>query len=88
MQIKVNVNGVALLIKDVKKRKQQEIKQEYDKNHEKLEAKVKKTDEYKKLQKRMDRLTRHLGEAWNSGEQAVERLQEEFVKVRIEVMSK
>lgn len=100
--MEVKVNGVALLIKDVYKLKQQEIEQKYYKKHEELKAKVKKTAEYQKLQKRMDelenqekelrkemdKLAGHLGEAWNFRENAIERLQEEFVKVRIEVMGK
>jgi predicted nucleic acid-binding Zn-ribbon protein len=100
--VEVKINGVAALIRDIQKMKAQEIEQRYYSKHEELEEKVKGMEEYQKLQKQidelekqekkvrkeMDKLTGHLGGVWEFRDKAVERLKEEFIKVRIEVMGK
>jgi predicted nucleic acid-binding Zn-ribbon protein len=100
--VEAKINGVAALIRDIHRIKEQEIGQKYYKKHGELKEKIKKTAAFQKLQKQieelenqekalrkeMDKLTEHLGEAWNFKDRAIERLQEEFVKVRIEVMGK
>jgi len=100
--VEIKVNGVAALIRDIQRMKAQEIEQRYYRKHEELENEIRKTEKFQKLQKQrdelekqesklrkeMDKLTEHLGGAWEFKEQAAQRLKEEFVKVRIEVMGK
>jgi predicted nucleic acid-binding Zn-ribbon protein len=100
--MEVKINGVAAIIKDVHKMKEQEIEQKYYQKHDELKAKIKQTPEFQKLQKQMDelenrekelkqeleKLTGHLGEAWDFKEKAMERLKEAFINVRIDVMGK
>jgi len=96
----VKANGVTGLIRDIFKSKEREIQQKSYQKHEELLDMVKKTPEYQELQKKLDdldkqqekvrkgrnKLTEHLGHSWQFDSLAKERLNNEFIKVRIAVI--
>lgn len=98
--MEVKANGVTGLIRDIFRSKEREIQQKYYQKHEELLNKIKKTPQYQELQKKLDdlekqqekvrkernKLTEHLGYAWEFDKLAKERLNSEFIKVRIAVM--
>lgn len=98
--MEVKANGITGLIRDIFRSKEREIQQKYYQKHEELLNKIKKTSEYQELQKKIDdlekqqekvskerdKLTEHLGRAWEFDKLAQERLNSEFIKVRIAVM--
>lgn len=98
--MEVKANGVTGLIRDIFKTKEREIQQKFYQKREELLNKIKKTPEYQELQKKMDdlekqqekvrkerdKLTAHLGYAWEYDKLAQGRLNSEFIKVRIAVM--
>lgn len=100
--MEAKINGVASLIRDVFRMREKDIEDKYYNKHEELVNKVKKTQEYQKIQKQLDelekvekklrkeqdKLTEHLGGVWEFRERALEKLKDEFIKVRITVMDK
>ena len=98
--MEVKANGVIGLIRDIFRSKEREIQQKYYQKHEELLNKIKKTSEYQELQKKIDdlekqkekvrkerdKLIAHLGQAWEFDKRAQERLNSEFIKIRIAVM--
>lgn len=98
--MEVKANGVTGLIRDIFRSKEREIQQKSYQKHEELLNKIKKTPEYQELQKKLDdlykqqekvrkerdKLTAHIGYAWEYDKLAQGRLNSEFIKVRIAVM--
>jgi len=88
------------LIRDIFRSKEREIQQKYYQKHEELLNKIKKAPEYQELQKKIeilekqqekvrkerDKLTAHLGQSWEFDKLAQERLNSEFIRIRIVVM--
>lgn len=96
-------NGIAGLIRDVFRNKEKEIKDKCYAKHEELKKKLEKTPEYQKLAEEMDvldkqrdklresmnKLEERTGRTyWEYEKKVLERLNSEFVKVRISVMGK
>jgi len=98
--MEVKANGVTGLIRDIFKSKEREIQQKSYEKREELLDKIKKTPDYQEFQKKLDdlekqqekvrkerdKLTAHLGHSWEFDKLAQERLNSEFIKVRIAVM--
>jgi molecular chaperone GrpE (heat shock protein) len=91
------------LTRDVFKIKEREIKDKHYEKHQELTRKIEETPEYQKLAKEMDgldkqkekleekidKLKRNIGkDYWEFEKKVLERLNEEFIKVRIAVMNK
>ena len=101
--MEVKVNGIVALIRDVFKNKEKEIKEKYYEKHQELKQKIEKTPEYQKLEREIDvlekqkeklnekinRLEEQVGSTyWDFEKKVMERLNREFIKVRIAVMGK
>jgi len=101
--MEVKVNGIVALIRDVFKNKEKEIKEKYYEKHQELKQKIEKTPEYQKLEREIDLLEKQkekLSEKvnkleeqagrtyWDFEKKVLERLNKEFIKVRIAVMGK
>ncbi|MFH1941899.1 MAG: hypothetical protein ABIL68_07315 [bacterium] len=101
--MEVKVNGIVALIKDVFRNKEKEIKDRCYEKHQELKKKIEKTPEYQKLameiselEKQRDKLNEKINKLeerigrtyWDYEKKVLERLNREFIKVRIAVMGK
>lgn len=101
--MEVKSNGVVALTRDVFKIKEREIKDKHYEKHQELMKKIDETPECQKLAKeidglekqkekleeKIDKLKKNIGrDYWGFEKKVMERLNKEFIKVRITVMNK
>lgn len=101
--MEVKVNGIVALIKDVYRNKEKEIKEKCYEKHQELKQKIEKKPEYQKLagerndldkqseklNEKIHKLEEQIGRtSWDFEKKVLERLNREFIQVRIAVMGK